>query len=276
MQLLNHLFYGFVSGVTELMPVSGIAHQQLTRYLLGMNTRESLLDFLVHIAIVFSIVIGSYGTLSRLRRERKRSRKYGSGGKHPRDMKSVYELRLVKTASVIMILGYLVLYYFGFQSFNLVTLTITFILTGIIGVIVDYMRHGNKDARHVSSLDAVGIGFVSALSAFPGISRIGMTLSYTTARGADRVSAYHWALLLSIPALVLMAVLDAVGIFTAGVGTVSFGLILCYFAAAAAAFAGGYAAITFMNYLAVRMGFSGIAYYNLGAGIFSFILYLIT
>ena len=220
MQFLIHLLYGFVSGFTELTPVSGIAHQQLTRYLLGMNTRESILDFLVHIAVIFSIVIGSYGTLSRLSRERKRSRKNG-GGKHFRDMKSVYELRLVKTASVIMILGYLVLYYFGFQSFNLVTLTITFLLTGVIGVIVDYMRHGNKDARHVSSMDSVCIGIVSALSAIPGVSRIGMTLSYTTARGADRVNAYNWALLLSIPALVLMAALDIIGVFTVGIGTVS-------------------------------------------------------
>ena len=70
--------------------------------------------------------------------------------------------------------------------------------------------------------------------------------------------------------------LDILALITGGPGTISFLMILFYLLAALFAFAGGYAAISFMRYLTVKTGFSGIAYYNAGVAVFSFVLYLIT
>jgi hypothetical protein len=40
------------------------------------------------------------------------------------------------------------------------------------------------------------------------------------------------------------------------------------------AFVGSYLGITFIRFLAVKVGFSGFAYYSWGAALFAFILYL--
>lgn len=276
MRLIKYLFYGFVSGFAELIPVSGLAHQQLMQYTLGIEDGQPVLDLLIHIAILLSVFVGCLPTLSRLRKERHYQRRHREARTRNRDMRSAYELRMVKTAVVPMLLIMLLYTYLSAAAFNLVTLIFTSLLSGAVLLITDYMRHGNKDSRHISALDAILLGIVSGFSIIPGISRVGMSLSFTTARGADQKHGYTWALLLSIPVLVLLVILDGIALFTAGAGVLSVLLTLIYLAAAVAAFAGGYAGITFINYLAVRTGFSGLGYYNLGVGIFSFILFLIT
>lgn len=276
MRLIKYLFYGLVSGFSELIPVSGLAHQQLMQYILGIEAEQPLLHLMIHIAILLSILVGCFPTLSRLHRESRYQKRHRGRRTGNRDMRSAYELRMVKTAVIPMLLLMLLYTYFSETTFDLVSLTFTCMVSGAVLIITDYMRHGNKDSRHISALDAIILGVGCALSVIPGISRVGMSLSISTARGADKTHGYNWALLLSIPAVVLFLVFDGISLFTAGVGSLSFVLLLIYFAAAAAAFAGGYAAITFINYLAVRTGFAGIGYYNLGVGIFSFILFLIT
>ena len=39
MSFFNSIFYGFISGITEILPVSSQAHQALMRYLFGVDTR---------------------------------------------------------------------------------------------------------------------------------------------------------------------------------------------------------------------------------------------
>lgn len=274
MRLLHCILYGFIYGFSELIPVSGRAHQQILQYIFGMDTNEPILDFLVHTGVLLAVIVGDFPAISRLRRDRRLYRRTPKS--HSRDMRGIYEIRIVKTASVLMIIGLLLYTFLGKDETSLVMLAITSIFSGGILLITDHMPQGNKDSRSISALDAVSIGLGCALSAVPGISRVGMTLSISSARGAEKSYAYHWALLLSIPALIVYMGLDILFLFTVGPGTVSFLLVIYYLLSAAAAFAGGYAAISFMRYLTVRTGFSGIAYYNIGVALFTFILYLIT
>lgn len=274
MRLIRYLIYGFVSGFSELIPVSGQAHQYLLQYIFGMDTREPILDFLVHTAILAAIFVGNYPALARLRRDMRLQRKRRK--MRSADMRGIYDIRISKTASFIMVIGLLTYTFVNKVQTNLVLLIFTSIISGAVLLLSDHMRQGNKDSNHFSVINAIVLGIAGAFSAIPGISRVGMTLSAATACGADKNNAYHWVLLISIPAIVVFMVLDLFTLFTVGVGTISFLIVLFYLLAAAAAFAGSYAAITFMRYLCVRIGFSGIAYYNIGVGIFAFVLYLIT
>ena len=84
------------------------------------------------------------------------------------------------------------------------------------------------------------------------------------------------ALLLSIPALVLLLIFDVIGAFTAGLAGITFLVILQCILAAAAAWFGASAAIMLLRFLSVKTGFSGFAYYSWGVALFTFILFLTT
>ena len=133
---------------------------------------------------------------------------------------------------------------------------------------------GNKDARMMSSADSILIGSVAGLSGLPGISCVGMVTSVSIMRGAERQSALNWAFLLAIPAYIAMIGLDLVSAFS-GVGLVPFwSNLLGYILSVAGAYIAGYFAIIFMKFMTVRTGYSGFAYYSIGAALFSFLLYL--
>ncbi len=276
MKLLTYLVYGLISGFSELVPVSAPAHRHLMQYIFGIDGNTAVLDIFVHIGVLLSILTAFRTTFSRICRDRILTG--GVRGKRPGsyDMRTVYDIRIVKTAALPMIIGFILYAYFGSNTIMLVTYALMFFLSGCILLLSDHMRQGNKDSRHISALGSIGLGIGCAFSAIPGISRIAAGTSCSIAIGANKSNAYTWAVLLTVPALIAFILLDVFGAVAIGAQTISFVFILLCVVSALAAFAGGYTAITFMNYLSVRAGFSGFAYYNFGVGFFSIILYLIT
>jgi len=127
----------------------------------------------------------------------------------------------------------------------------------------------------MTGLDGLLFGFFGALSALPGISRVGIMNAYGLARGTDRRDTLNWILILSLPALGMFLCFDVVNMFSYGLGSVSLVIIFGYLLSAAAAFCGGYFSIVFIRFLSVHTGFAGFAYYSLGTALFSFVLYLI-
>ena len=271
MTFIQGLLYGLVSGFTELLPVSSIAHQSILFRLFGIEGREPLRDLLIHISVLMAIFTGCKPMLSRIQREKKRS----AGRRRNTAPTGVYELQLVRTATVPMLL--VMLLYLSAKSLetNLVGLALVLILNGIILILPEYMSQANKDARSMSGLDGVIIGLLGGLSAFAGISRIGIISSYSLIRGADRQHVLDWALLLSIPAMGMFILFDLILMFAVGLGVASFVAVIGCILSAATAYLGAYLAIIFIRFLAVRSGYTNFAYYSWGAALFTMILYLI-
>ena len=126
----------------------------------------------------------------------------------------------------------------------------------------------------MSGMDAILMGTAGALSAIPGISRIGMITSAAVARGAGRNHALNWALLLTSPAMVVFMVFDVVALIGAG-AALSLAVLVSCLGAAAAAFIGSYVCILLIQFLIVKFDLSGFSYYCWGIAMLSFILYLI-
>ena len=271
MGFLMRLFYGFISGLTEFLPISSQAHQALLLHMLGYEQRQPLMDLFVHIGLLVAVFLGNRTQFLRIRRlQNLHSRRRSKGSNQSQDM------RIVKSAALpmlIIMLLYLIADRFAFQS---VPLSILFIINGILLIIPEHMRHGNKDARLMSGFDGILLGIFSALSFLPGISRVGAGMSYTVARGADRQHAVNWIMLLSVPALLLFIIFDIVGLFSIGVIEASFGSVIGSILSAVTAFIGGYLSIVSLRTLADKAGFSGFAYYSWGIALFTFVLYLIT
>ncbi len=273
MNILQYVLYGLISGLSELLPVSSQAHQALMLHLFGADARMPLLDLLVHSSILFALLTGCRATISRIRRE-KIHLSHSRRGKRAIS-ESAYELRLIRSATVPMLIVFLIYVFTRRMESNLTAVALMFLINGIILIIPEYTRQANKNASYMSSLDSIVIGILGGLSALPGISRIGAISSYALIRGADRQRVVNWAYLLSIPVLILLCLIDFILIFSTGIGGINFVAIIGYILSAGFAYLGAYLSISFVRFLTARTGYSGFAYYCWGAAMFSLILFLI-
>lgn len=274
MNWLRSIIYGLVSGVAEFLPISSAAHMALIRQIFGAEGTDPVRDLLVHIATLLALFTGCRNMIRSLQREQEMAAKAGRSGKRQRSFRGLLDIRLIKTAAVPMLIGLLLFFVTRNLENNLVVISVFLMVNGLILFIPERMTKGNKDARSMTRLDGIFMGLAGALSVFPGISRIGTTTSAAVARGADRHHALNWALLLSIPAVLLIIGFDVLSLFTQGAAAGFWQNILGYILSALAAYAGGYASISLVRALTARGSFGGFAYYCWGAGLFLFILYL--
>ena len=272
MSAIESIIYGFVSGLAEFMPVSPQAHQSILMRLFGLSVREPIRDMLVHIAILIALVTTCRTLFSHFKIS---SRTHNRHNRRVAPRQEIYDIRLAKTAVFPLLIG--LLFYFTTRKLetNHLVLVLFLILNGIIIIIPEYARHGNKDARFMSGGDAVIIGLLGAASIFPGISRIAAIDSYTTLRGVSRTNSINWLFLLSVPVLVIWIFIDLILLFILPIAKITFISFLHYLLSALSAYFGGYLSIALMRYLSVHTGYSAFAYYSWGAAMLTFVLYLI-
>ena len=276
MSLIENILYGFVSGLTEFLPVSGRGHQTLLHYLFGVSTRLSLQDLLVHIGILLSVFVACRDHIARLRWEQQTASTVRRNKSRRMDSKSHYDLRLLKSSIVPMLLGTILFNILLKTENSLLSLMWLLILNGVVLLIAEHTRQGNRDAKTMTGFDGIIMGISTAASALPGLSGTGMTLSYTTVRGTDIQKAASWAILLVIPATIFAICGDVIFIFGNGFGADSVIMIVGSILSGIAAFCGGFIGISVLRLLAANSGVFQFSYYSFGLALLSFMLYLFT
>lgn len=275
MRFYASILYGFISGLTEIFPVSSQANQMVMRQLFGTAQKEPIRDLLVHIAILAAVLLSCRGMFAKIRREQILAHRMRRNPSQVRALKGVYDMRLVRTAAPIMLLGMLANLLFGNLYDNRPLFSLILVLNGIITLLPTYLHQGNKDARSMTSMDGMLVGLAAALSAVPGISRNGAIMFVTLVRGADKQNGVIWALMLTVPAMGMLMLLDVISMFTVGIGAVTLASLGGYLFSMLFAFAGAYVAISTVRMLITRSDYSGFAYYDFGLALLTFVLYLI-
>lgn len=270
---IESVLFGLVSGLTEFLPVSAQAHQALLLKLFGASD-SPLLRLLIHGAILLALYQSCAEQIGQLLREQKLIRIPPRRRRRQPDMIKVLDMRLLRSAAVMLVLGFLAYPMLSSWRSDLYIIAPMLVLNGLILYIPMHMANGNKDARSMSQLEALLLGLAGAFAVLPGISRVGTVASAAIARGADKEHALRWSLLLSIPALLCLMGFDVYGIVTGGIGALSLPMVLQMLLSAAAAFGGAYGGIRIMRFMAFRVGFSGFSYYCWGVALFSFLMYL--
>lgn len=276
MNWFESLIYGIVSGLTEFLPVSSQAHRFLMLKLFGAGEETALLRLVVDCALLAALLSGCKGALRHLRKERQLMKAPKRSRLRRPDARSVMEWKHLKVAVIPMLIGIVLFSKLGNAGSGLNFLALFWVINGILLYFPAYISKANKDARNLSPLDSFLIGMAGIASVFPGISRIAVTSSVCVSRGADWHYAGHFCLLLSIPALVLLILLDIIALAGAGLGTVSFMIVLNYLLVAAGTYFGAYYSIQLLRFLVAKGGFSELSYYCWGVSLFTFILYLVT
>lgn len=270
MDWLESILFGFLCGLTEFLPVSAQAHEALLLKMFG-TASTPLLRLVIHAAALLALYQNCAVHIGAMLREQRLLRIPPRRRKRKPDMVKVLDFRFLRTAAIILMLGFFAEPVLSVWRYDLHIIAPILIANGILIYIPMHMATGNKDARSMSQLDAVLLGLSGVLAVIPGISRIGVLTGVGIARGADREQSLSWALLLSIPALAVLLGMDAYTVMTQGIG--AFALLQTVFAALAS-FGGAWCGIRIMRFLAVKAGFSSFAYYCWGAALFSFIMYL--
>lgn len=268
------LVYGLISGFTEFLPVSALAHQAVFMNLLGVQDNHWL-RMAAHLGSLTALIIIFIPTAIRFRREKKIAKTPKSRRRRQPDFGTMMEIRFLRSAAVTMLLVFIG---YGFVYNLYERLWLLALLLGLNGILLyapQFMPGANKSAESMSSFDALLVGLAAGLGIVPGISRMGAGTSVALMRGADRRYAADLALLLCIPALFVMLVIDVIYGIGAAAVTVSAGLVFCCITVAAAAFGTAYLAIFLVRFLSVKAGYSGFAYYCWGLALFSLIIYLI-
>ncbi len=272
MNILESLIYGLVSGLSEFLPISSQGHQALMKQIFGATSPDPVRDIMVHIAMLVAVYIASATYLDRIRRERKiRSRRKRT---NQTNRNIAQELRLIRTAAIPMLIGILLCAFTGNWGKNLGWLALFFVVNGVIIYIPEHLAHANKSAGQLGPLDSFLIGLGGALSFIPGVSRVGGSLSCAIARGADQEKSYNWILVLSIPALVLLLILDVIGIFFTGFGIITFLSVLGWFISAITAFGSAFAGIYIMRLVTAKSSITVLSFYCWGIAFLSLLLYL--
>lgn len=275
MNWMASIIYGLVSGLTEIFPVSSQANQMVMRQLFGVSQKEPVRDLLVHIAILLAIIFACRRLFARVRREQVLAHRMRRNPSQIHALKGVYDMRLVRSAVPIMVIGLFANLFFARFYNNRSLFSLMLLLNGAITLIPVYMHQGNKDARVMSGLDGMLIGLAAALSAIPGISRNGAIMSVSLLRGAQKENGVTWAMLLSVPAMAVWILIDIISMFTVGVGSITLALFAGYLLSMLFAFAGAFVAVSFIRMLISRGDYSGFAFYDFGLALLAFILYLI-
>ena len=275
MNWLQCLLFGFISGLSEFLPISASAHEIILGRIFGAIDVGYGIRLAVHIGALLAVFFSCRPQISKISRERRISALPPRRRKRNPDLTCLKDWKILKTAAILLFLGFLAYPWVGDQGLRLWILGIGLIAGGILLYIPMYLPAGNKDARSLSPLDGILVGLSAMLAVFPGISRIAATTSVAAARGAEPQHGYRWGMLLAIPALAVLIIFDIISMITTGLEGATFVVFLQSVISGIAAFAGAYLGITLARNILQKSGIFVFSYYCWGAAIFTFILYLI-
>ena len=268
------LIFGFVSGLTDILPVSAQAHKAILLKLFGLSNEPVILRFMIHLATVAGLYYCCQIQILRITRQLRLARIPKKRRKRPLDTRVLMDHKLLQMMAVPVVLAFVVYQKTSVWNHSLNWIALFVLINAIIVYLPILMPSGNKDSRSFSPLEGLLMGLGGATAIVPGISSVGATTTILLLRGADRTFALNMALLLQLAVSAGMVVMDVIAMSTIGVGIMNFGAVVYCILAAAAAFVGVFLGVKVLRLLAVNIGFNSFAFYNLGLALFSFILFL--
>jgi len=252
MNELGAFLLGVLQGATEFLPVSSSGHLVLGQWLLGISVPGIAFEIVVHLATLLSVCWVYRERLGNLARG-------VTVAPDPAARQTVFLLGLATLPVAVagVLLGDQVEALFG----NPRAVAGALLFTG--GVLFSTRWALRRPSGGTLGIPvALGIGLAQCVALLPGVSRSGMTVTAALWMGLPPVEAAAFSFLLSIPAILGAAVLQAPELAHAAgeIGWPSLGL---GFAAAAGT---GVLAIRLFNRMLRNRSFPVFAFYCWGVG----------
>lgn len=262
-------YLGILQGLTEFLPVSSSGHLALShilseRFGITMGMDDIFFDVLLHVATLL-VVLGYYkAELAQFVRE-------WLGGPTGRETtvpagecKAWTGFLLVSTLiTMALALPFKDRIETAFDS--PMAIGAGWIYTATILSLSWYfsLKH-EQDARPIGWKLALVVGLFQAVAVLPGISRSGSTIAAALLCGASRKEAVTYSFLLSIPAILGGALLEARDVETVAWGTAAVGFVCAMIA--------GWFALSLLVKLVIKGKLIGFAIYCLILGVVTLIV----
>lgn len=271
---VQSFLYGFLSGLTDILPVSARAHRILLLKFFGNTGHTEAIDFLIRLGCFAALFFRCQPQLIKFSRAKALARVPKRKRKRPLDVRTMMDYSMFKTMLIPVVIGLLFYRQASTLVGNLVALSVCLFLNGIILYVPQFLPTSNRDSRTLSRVEGFLMGLGGTVSVLPGFSAIGVSTAIGSACGVERSYSLSMALLMNLGLTLGMLIWDAVALFSAGWGDLSVVIILRYLLAALSAFAGTALAIRLMRAIAANHGFTLFGLYCFGLSLFTFILNL--
>lgn len=286
MDIIQAIIIGIVQGLTEFLPVSSSAHLVFVPYI--MDVQSSLaFDTLLHIGTLVAVFAYFWNDIVNMLKSFVSSLidllkdLISFLKRNPRgEFKKNFNEDPYKRLAWLVIIGTIpaglagVLFKSSFESLfsSIPAVGVFLIITGFLlwgseKVSKSIKPEDRKPLEKLTVKNSLIVGIAQACAIAPGISRSGATISAGLFLGFERELAARYSFLLSIPAILGAALVQAKDITGLDMSTVA--LIAGFLAAAIS----GYLAIKFMLKLIKERSLLIFAYYCWIVGILALIIY---
>ncbi len=242
METLHIALLGIIQGLTEFLPVSSSGHLVIFSKLFGLEGGGLFLNLVLHTGTLFAVILFFFKDLLALISSFRYS-------KNP----TLYYIILASIPTAII--GLLIKQVYQ-EASSFILIGIFLIITGIFLFLTQFFNQGQKNLTLKKSLF---IGISQGITAFPGISRSGATISTALFLGVKKEKAFAFSFLLSVPAIIGADILEFKEVFTnpAPIPFSWFSLILGFFIA----FFTGLASLWILKKLITKNFFHIFGYY---------------
>ncbi|HMK54163.1 MAG TPA: undecaprenyl-diphosphatase UppP [Methanobacteriaceae archaeon] len=242
MNIIQAIILGMVQGLTEFLPVSSSAHLVLVPDLMGVKSSLSF-DTLLHLGTLIAVVSYFWSDIIAIIKSFFSSLVDLTRGKFKEEIKTDPFKRLSWLVIVGTIpaglMGILLKHQFETLFSSVIAVGVFLIITGFILWGAERMPKGNKEVKEMSFTNSLIVGIAQGCAIAPGISRSGATIATGLFLGFDRETAARYSFLLSIPAILGAALVQAKDLTTG-------------FDVSAGVFIAGLLSSIIFGYLAVR------------------------
>lgn len=271
MTITKAILLGILQGITEFLPISSSGHLALAQYLLGVKETPLLFDVALHVGTLIAIfaafwseiktiILGLFGKETSISNDALLSSK--------RDVRMLTLYIVVATIPTVLI-ALLIEKYVENAFKSPLIVSIMLMITGTMLWLSGKVRVTKGSDQRLNLKRALIIGAVQGISAMPGISRSGSTISTGLISGLNGRDSARFSLLLSVPAIIgaMLYELKDVSGLNIGIKALLIGTI--------SSFIVGYFAIRFLLKSLQRGYFPIFAYYCWLIGLLGLISYII-
>lgn len=284
MSLLQAILMGIIQGLTEFLPVSSSGHLALFKILFGVETDTGILyDVLLHVGTLIAICLVYYKDIGKLIVEGCgilrdaffnvvvffRNKALQEDEPYRRIVNSGYRkfvMLIIVSTIPTGIIGVFGKDAVTMASEILIVPGICLVVTGILLLVADRAKDGEKLPKNVTYTNAFGVGIAQGIATLPGLSRSGTTITACLLSGYQRNFAVKYSFIMSIPAILGALILELTDISSVAVTSAE---IVYYIIGMIIAAVVGYICIKTMLVIVRRKKFTGFAIYCFIIGIVS-------
>lgn len=270
MSYLMAIFYGFIQGVAEFLPISSSGHLAALHNVFDIADLEGsaslLFDILLHLGTLAAVVIVYYKDIWELILAFFRIVKKVFSGKcrYSEFDRNERFVILLFVAVIPLVIGAFIDGYVEAVRNYTFAIGIFWLINGVMLLVSDGIVKKKKSLEEITPKNAFCVGLFQLIAILPGISRSGMTITGGLFNGFKREEAVKFSFILSIPAILganvfAIASLSSEAFASINVGVYAVGIV------SAAVF--GVLAIKLLNYISQKHNFRLFSVYCFVIGV---------